>query len=99
MRPSKTKSQVAEKKRNSPLDSQAADIAEYQSMKGNQLTVEQVLELLRKRQGNRTQREFAKELGITGQYLCDLYLRRRDPGETVLKNFGIVRRTIYEKVA
>lgn len=93
------KLQVDEFKRKIPLDSQPADIAEYQTMRGNQLTVEQVLELLRKRQGNRTQREFAKELGITGQYLCDLYLRRRDPGEAVLKNFGIVRRTIYEKVA
>lgn len=95
----RAKSQVAEIKRKIPLDSQPADNAEYQSMKGKFLTVEQVLEMLRKRQGDRTQREFAAELGITGQYLCDLYLRRRDPGEAVLKNFGIVRRTIYEQVA
>lgn len=99
MRKTKAKLQVTESKRNSMLDSQSADIAQYQSMKGKFLTVEQVLEILRKRQGERTQREFAAELGITGQYLCDLYLRRRDPGEKVLENLGIVRRTIYEQVA
>lgn len=83
---------------NSTLDSQLADSAEYHSMRAKQLTVEQVLEIMRKRQNGRTQREFAPELGITPQYLCDLYLRRRDPGETVLKNLGIVRRVIYEQV-
>lgn len=81
------------------LDSQSADSAEYVGMRAKQYTVEQVLEMLRKRQAGRTQREFAAELGITAQYLCDLYLRRRDPGEKVLENLGIIRRTIYEQVA
>lgn len=90
--------QDAENRLNLGLDSLSADIGQSASMRaGKQYTVEQVLDILRKRQGDRTQREFAAELGITAQYLCDLYLRKRDPGEAVLRNLGIVRRTVYEQ--
>lgn len=79
-----------------PLDSYMAVEPQYTTMKGKQLTVEQVIDFLKKQQGERTQREFAEEIGITSAYLSDLYLRRRDPAEKVLGKFGITRKTVYE---
>ena len=90
--------QVNENKPNFPVDSGTADNAICHIMK-RQYTTDQVIEYMRKRQGQRTQREFAEELGVSQQYLCDVYLRRREPGDSILKNLGIVRRTIFEVVA
>lgn len=86
---------VTQKKPIKKVDSGSADMAIFHAMK-KQYTAEQVIELMRKRQGDRTQREFARELGITQQYLCDLYLRRRNPGEAVLRNLGLSSRVVYE---
>ncbi len=93
------KFQVSEFKKKSPIDSGNADSAEYLSMKAKRLTVDEVIDLMRKRQGERTQRDLAEELGVSQQYLNDVYLRRREPGESILKGLGIVRRVVYEQVA
>lgn len=55
------------------------------------ITHTMVLERLRKRQGKRTLREFAKELGISYQYLADVYIGRRGLGETILRQFKLVK--------
>lgn len=93
------KSQVIEYRRNFLVDSGTADIGEYIPMKAKQFTIDQVLDLMKRRQGERTQREFAEELGVSQQYLCDVYLRKREPGESILKGLGMTRRTVFESVA
>jgi hypothetical protein len=49
------------------------------------LTIEQVLELLKKKQGDTTQLDFAKKLGVTRGYLIDVYMKRRPPGPSILE--------------
>lgn len=60
-----------------------------------QMNQEQVIDLMKRRQGQRSAKEFAEELGISPQYLSDIYLSRRDPGPAVLEKLGIERETVY----
>lgn len=55
------------------------------------ITHTMVLEKLRKRQGKKTLRDFAKELGISYQYLSDVYIGRRGLGKTVLTQLRLVK--------
>ncbi len=50
---------------------------------------QQVINKIRQLQGHLTQKAFALSLGISQQYLCDIYKGRRDPGPTILKAVGI----------
>ena len=99
MRKSGEELQTAEIKRKIPIDSGIAYSAQCLSMRAKQLTVDQIIALMKKKQGERTQRDLAKELGVSQQYLNDVYLHRREPGESILKGLGVVRRVIYEQVA
>ena len=63
------------------------------------ITRDQLVKLLQKRQGGRAQRELAEELGISPAYLSDIYLGKRDPGESVLEKLGLEKQTVYVKVA
>jgi transcriptional regulator with XRE-family HTH domain len=42
------------------------------------------LQMLRERQGGRSLRAFAREIGVSPMYLSDLYHGRREPGPTIL---------------
>jgi transcriptional regulator with XRE-family HTH domain len=53
------------------------------------MTDEQVLELIRWTQGDRSLREFAKEIGVSAAYLSDILRGNRSPGEKVLKFFKL----------
>jgi hypothetical protein len=50
---------------------------------------EQLLEMLKRKQGKRSLREFAQEIGITPAYLCDIYKGRRQGGAKLLRYFGM----------
>jgi transcriptional regulator with XRE-family HTH domain len=63
------------------------------------LSSEQVIGLLKKRQGRRPNTELAVELGISKQYLGDVLRGRRDPGPPILKALGIKRVFVLEKVS
>jgi transcriptional regulator with XRE-family HTH domain len=63
------------------------------------LTREKLIALLKRRQGERTQKEFAAELGISEPFLSDIYNGKRDPGEKVLDQLGISSVTAYEEQA
>jgi hypothetical protein len=52
------------------------------------LTVEQLLSLMKKIQGEKTNTEFAADLGISKQYLGDLYKGRKIPSDNVSAAFG-----------
>lgn len=57
--------------------------------------------MLRKGQGTLSLRGYAVELGITPGYLSDLYKGNRTPGQTILSQLGLAKKTVtlYEKVA
>lgn len=79
-----------------------ADNPEYEHVaSGRIMTREEVLAMIRARQGDQRQSDYASEIGIGNTYLSDIYNRRRDPGEAVLQFFGIrqTRRRValYEK--
>jgi hypothetical protein len=52
------------------------------------LTVEELLSLMKKIQGEKTNTEFAAEIGISKQYLTDIYNRRKVPSDTVSSALG-----------
>jgi Helix-turn-helix len=56
------------------------------------LTVEELLGLMKKIQGEKTNTEFAAELGISKQYLSDLYNGRKVPSETVSATLGFTQK-------
>jgi hypothetical protein len=60
----------------------------YADMAYKALTVEELLELMKKIQGEKTNTEFANDLGISKQYLCDIYNGRKIPSETVSASLG-----------
>jgi transcriptional regulator with XRE-family HTH domain len=65
------------------------------------LTVDQVLELLREKQGELTQKDFAEKLGVSAAYLIDVYRGRRPPGPSILRFLKLEKRvtTVYWKTA
>lgn len=60
-----------------------------------QLTQQQVVELLRKKQGTRLAKELAEELGISPGYLSEIYKGTREPGPSVLEKLGLEKEVIY----
>jgi transcriptional regulator with XRE-family HTH domain len=61
------------------------------------LSREKLLARMRKRQGRRTQKAFAAELGISEPFLSDIYAGKRDPGHKVLSKLGLARLTAYQE--
>ncbi len=53
------------------------------------LTQDDVLALLRKKQGTDSLRAFATSLGISAAYLSDVYNKNRQPGGKLLKVLGV----------
>ena len=55
----------------------------------------QIPDLLKERQGDRTQKELAEELGISPQYLGDLLQGKRMPGKALRSKIVIEKRVIF----
>lgn len=53
------------------------------------LTESQVIQLLKDGQGDMTQAAYAKEIGVSAQFLGDVYRGRRAPGPRVLDYLGL----------
>lgn len=66
-------------------------------------TQDDVIQMLRVRQGERSMRALAKELGISPPYLSDVFAKQRKPGKRILKALGLEVETrvnlIYRRVA
>lgn len=58
-------------------------------MRMKKLSRDAVVAAIKKRQGKKSLRQFAVELGITPAFLCDIYKGRRSPGPKILEHFGI----------
>lgn len=56
-----------------------------------------VLNLLQKRQGKRSQKELAIELGVSPQYLSDVLNERKEPGSGILDPLGLERVVTYRR--
>lgn len=54
------------------------------------ITREEIIKIMKQKQGSRSLREFARELDVSAAYVCDVYLGRRFPGPAILDHFGIV---------
>ncbi len=61
------------------------------------LSREKLIARMRKRQGRRTQKAFAAELGISEPFLSDIYAGKRDPGHKVLSKLGLASLTAYQE--
>lgn len=55
----------------------------------------EIVDLMRKRQGERTAKELADELGVSPQHISDIYLGRRFPGRSFLQRLGVEKRIVY----
>ncbi len=53
-----------------------------------------MIKLMQQRQGARTQAEYAAWLGISEPYLSDIYRRKREPGPSVARKFGLEKQVI-----
>ena len=65
-------------------------------VKRKTLQTKDVVEMLRKRQGDRSLRRYAADLGISPSYLSEIYRGTRRPGEVVLQNLGLSKSTKTE---
>lgn len=52
------------------------------------MTRDAIVRLLMERQGQRSLRAFAEEVGCSPAYLYDIYASRREPGKKVLQYLG-----------
>lgn len=61
------------------------------------LTADGVRDLLRTRlmEYGGEQQQFARELGVSPQYLSDVLHRRREPGDAILRGLGVERVVLY----
>lgn len=59
----------------------------------------EIPDLLRKRQGDKSQKELADELGISPQHLGDMLKGNRMPGKALRRRIGIEKRVTYVLVA
>jgi hypothetical protein len=95
---SPNQSQAPDSEANKIIDIEFANSLNSPSMiKG--LTRDELIGLMKRRQGKRTSKEYASELGISASYLCEIYLGRRNPGDAILAKFGLTDRVIYEKAS
>lgn len=67
-------------------------------MKSNSYySAEDVVKMLKVRQGTKTQEEFASEIGISFQLYSNVALMSRSPGKKILKFLGLRKVVLYEK--
>jgi len=58
-------------------------------------TIEELLAIMKRIQGEKTLTEFAAELDLSKQYLSNVYNRHKEPSERLLDKLGFTRQTAY----
>jgi len=71
----------------------------YPEMAYKANTIEELLEIMKRVQGGKTLTEFAADLGISKQYLSNVYNRHKEPSERLLGKLGFTRQTAYVRSA
>jgi transcriptional regulator with XRE-family HTH domain len=59
------------------------------------MNLDQFLEFLKKQQGEQTAQQFASRLGVSPQYLSDVYNGRRPPGESITSALKVEKSVVY----
>ena len=59
------------------------------------MNLDQFLEFMKKQQGEQTAQQFATRLGVSPQYLSDVYNGRRPPGESITAALNVEKKTVY----
>ncbi len=59
------------------------------------MNLDQFLEFLKKQQGNQTAQRFAARIGVSPQYLSDVYNGRRPPGESITSALKVEKAVVY----
>ena len=58
-------------------------------------TIEDLLAIMKRVQGEKTLTEFAEELDLSKQYLSNVFNRHKEPSERLLEKLGFTRQTAY----
>jgi transcriptional regulator with XRE-family HTH domain len=61
------------------------------------LTREKLVDLLKKKQGDRSASDLANELGVTPSYLSEIFSGKRNPGPKVLEQLGLTAEIVYQQ--
>jgi hypothetical protein len=60
-----------------------------------QMTADEFIAFMKRQQGDQADKDFAQAIGVTPQYLCDIYKGRRAPGNSLTEALGVTRKTVY----
>ena len=63
------------------------------------MNLDQFMEFLKKQQGEQTAQQFASRLGVSPQYLSDVYNGRRPPGESITAALRVEKAVVYTLAA
>jgi len=58
-------------------------------------TIQELLAIMKRIQGEKTLTEFAGELDMSKQYLSNVFNRHKEPSERLLEKLGFTRQTTY----
>jgi transcriptional regulator with XRE-family HTH domain len=58
-------------------------------------TIEELLAIMKRVQGDKTLTQFAEALDVSKQYLSNVFNRHKEPSERLLGKLGFVRQTAY----
>jgi Helix-turn-helix len=67
----------------------------YPCMAYKATTIEELIAIMKRVQGERTLTEFAAELDMSKQYISNVYNRHKEPSERLLEKLGFTRQTTY----
>jgi transcriptional regulator with XRE-family HTH domain len=67
----------------------------YPNMAYKATTIEELLAIMKRVQGEKTLTQFAADLDISKQYLSNVYNRHKEPSERLLEKLGFSRQTTY----
>jgi len=67
----------------------------YPCMAYKATTIEELIAIMKRIQGEKTLTKFAAELDMSKQYLSNTYNRHKEPSERVLEKLGFTRQTTY----
>ncbi len=62
-------------------------------------TIEELLAIMKRVQGDKTLTEFAADLDVSKQYLSNVFNRHKEPSERLLGKLGFTRQTAYVRSA
>jgi hypothetical protein len=86
---------LPEKPATSPLTRIPLRDTLYPNMAYKATTIEELLAIMKRVQGEKTLTQFAADLDISKQYLSNVYNRHKEPSERLLEKLGFSRQTTY----